>query len=306
MKIEALAVAAGLSAPLILIGSAAGGFLGLSCDVGGTEDIMVVRVWAKFDRPGQDLFLTAAGTPASPMDIHVTGGGTFFQHPFGDFNGKAPSAALVAVFPSLAFDSFVTIGVSKLGPPDGQPVDALQFTPGWPGFGPGPLQGNNLGWGVTPNDAQADPFNPNFVFGNGDVLIGQFSTTDGWYVSVAMKILVRSNGVTTQLSVFTACGCLDKCKDCNPSPSPDCNGNGQLDSCDIEKGKSPDANSNGVPDECELSCLDCAGGDLEVDIVDLLALLGQWGQTGTACDFGGNGVDLLDFLFLLASWGPCP
>ena len=87
---------------------------------------------------------------------------------------------------------------------------------------------------------------------------------------------------------------------------PDCNSNGVLDSCDIAGGQSDDLDGNGVPDECALPCLDCAGGDNVVDVVDMLALLGQWGQVGTPCDFSGNGVSTLDFLFLLDSWGPCP
>lgn len=82
--------------------------------------------------------------------------------------------------------------------------------------------------------------------------------------------------------------------------------NGVLDSCDIADGTSNDGNGDGIPDECDLACLDCAGGDGQVDVLDLLAVLEQWGQAGTPCDFGGNGVDLLDFLYLLANWGPCP
>ncbi|MHC4217894.1 MAG: GC-type dockerin domain-anchored protein [Planctomycetota bacterium] len=43
-----------------------------------------------------------------------------------------------------------------------------------------------------------------------------------------------------------------------------------------------------------------------VNIADFLALLAQWGQVGTPCDFNGDGVDVNDFLALLAAWGPCP
>ena len=50
---------------------------------------------------------------------------------------------------------------------------------------------------------------------------------------------------------------------------------------------------------------DCGNGDGEVGIVDFLALLAQWGQVGTACDFDGGGVGIVDFLKLLANWGPC-
>ena len=51
---------------------------------------------------------------------------------------------------------------------------------------------------------------------------------------------------------------------------------------------------------------DCGDGDGQVAIVDLLALLAQWGGPGP-CDFDGNGaVDIVDLLKLLANWGACP
>ncbi len=45
-----------------------------------------------------------------------------------------------------------------------------------------------------------------------------------------------------------------------------------------------------------------------VDIIDFLALLGQWGIIGAPCDFGlgDPGVSVNDFLKLLSAWGPCP
>jgi len=48
-------------------------------------------------------------------------------------------------------------------------------------------------------------------------------------------------------------------------------------------------------------------GDGMVDVLDLLALLAAWGQTGELPeDITGDGiVDTLDLLALLAAWGPC-
>jgi hypothetical protein len=51
---------------------------------------------------------------------------------------------------------------------------------------------------------------------------------------------------------------------------------------------------------------DCSGDDGEVGIVDVLALLGQWGRAGMSCDVDGGGVGVTDFLVLMANWGPCP
>lgn len=50
---------------------------------------------------------------------------------------------------------------------------------------------------------------------------------------------------------------------------------------------------------------DCGEGDGNVGILDFLALLAQWGQSGSSCDFAGDGVGVLDLLALLAHWGPC-
>ena len=130
------------------------------------------------------------------MLIQVEGGGSFYNHAFG--TDVAPGTALVAAFPILAFDTFVTIGVKTLGDA-GQPSDALVITPGFPaGITGTALSTNESGWAVTPLDDQGDPFNPNFIAGNGSVLIGQFSTADGTGVSGVMLIQYVINGVAEQ------------------------------------------------------------------------------------------------------------
>lgn len=59
-----------------------------------------------------------------------------------------------------------------------------------------------------------------------------------------------------------------------------------------------------VPPPCRW---DCGDGDGAVGIVDLLALLGTWGNPALcACDFDGGGAGVTDLLKLLANWGPCP
>ncbi len=54
---------------------------------------------------------------------------------------------------------------------------------------------------------------------------------------------------------------------------------------------------------------DCAAditGDDVVDVLDLLSVLGAWGQGGVAEDLTGDGiVDVLDLLEVLGAWGPC-
>jgi hypothetical protein len=47
-------------------------------------------------------------------------------------------------------------------------------------------------------------------------------------------------------------------------------------------------------------------GDSFVDVLDLLAVLAAWGNTGGPEDVNGDGiVDVLDLLELLSAWGPC-
>jgi hypothetical protein len=86
----------------------------------------------------------------------------------------------------------------------------------------------------------------------------------------------------------------------------DCNGNGTIDSCDIDDGTSDDDNANGIPDECE--CPADLDGDGQVGVTDFLALLAEWGPNpGHPADLDGDGqVGVTDFLALLAAWGPCP
>jgi len=56
----------------------------------------------------------------------------------------------------------------------------------------------------------------------------------------------------------------------------------------------------------EASCLGDANGDFTVDVVDLLAVIAEWGETVSIADFDDNGiVDVADLLFVIAAWGDC-
>jgi hypothetical protein len=49
------------------------------------------------------------------------------------------------------------------------------------------------------------------------------------------------------------------------------------------------------------------GGDGEVNIDDLLAVINAWGQPGGPEDVNGDGtVDIDDLLIVINAWGPCP
>ena len=175
MKVKTLSVLAGISAPLIMTATADAGFVGITTTAKPNPfNLYVVNVYAEFDNPGNDFMESVAGTPGAPLSISVVGG-SFWNHPI--FGGDtAPSAALVGAFPSLAFDSFLTIGVKMTGP-GGQPFDGTTLV----GNLPVPLAGTSFGttngsWAILGPLAQGNPFDPiNSFPGNGQLLIGQFS-----------------------------------------------------------------------------------------------------------------------------------
>ncbi len=160
MKATTLRTLVGVMTPLILTGSVQAGFAGLSTTSKPNEfGLLVVNLYAEFDRPGEDFLIAVAGTANAPMLIQVIGG-TFYQHPFG--NDAPPPGVLVDTYPSLAYDTFVTIGVKCVGDPPCQPIDAVNFTGT---FGLNTLQ--EAAWAISLDDAQGDPFNPNYVAGDG-------------------------------------------------------------------------------------------------------------------------------------------
>ncbi len=194
MKMKTLAMLAGVSAPMILSGSSDAGFVGIK--VVGKDNpfnLLVCNVYAIFDRPGEDFVEAVAGTYNTPMLIEVIGG-SFYNTP-NLSTDQAPSTFLIGIFPSLAFDTFVTIGVKSVGTA-GQPKDNLTITTGFPGITGSVLFTDQAGWGLTPLADQRDPFNPNASFpGNGQILIGQFTGTPG-STAITGQFLIQytSNG----------------------------------------------------------------------------------------------------------------
>ena len=204
MKVRTLSVLAGVSAPLILGGSADAGFVGIK--VVGKDNpfgLFVCNVYAIFDRPGQDFVEAIAGTANAKMNIEVFGG-VFFNTP-NVGTDQAPSTFLISIFPSLAYDTFVTIGVKSTGA-NGQPKDNLTITTGFPwGITGSVLNTSQSGYGVTPLEAQGDPFNAAASFpGNGQILIGQFTGTPGTTAIVGTFLFqYTSNGNQFQQTVVS-------------------------------------------------------------------------------------------------------
>jgi hypothetical protein len=122
MKVRTLAVLAGVGMPLIATGAAPATYLGIyAVEKPNPYGLLTVNVYAEFDNPGGDRWESAGGAPGSPLNITVLGG-SFYNHQFG--SNQAPQAALVAAFPSLAYDSFYTAGRGAQRAEPDQPAGA--------------------------------------------------------------------------------------------------------------------------------------------------------------------------------------
>ncbi len=194
MKATTLRTLVGVMTPLILTGSVQAGFLGIKVvSKPNLYGLLVCNVYAEFDRPGQDFFTKVGGTPNAPLLIEVIGG-TFYNHSFG--GNTAPSTMLVEAFPSLGYDSFVTINAKVTS---NAFLDATVETPGLPQIAGTSFATSSAGWAVTPIDPQIDPWNSDYGGpGNGQSLFAQFATADGSAIQGTMLIGGVSNGVLMQ------------------------------------------------------------------------------------------------------------
>lgn len=147
---------------LLATGYANADFQGISIDTldGGFGVGTTYRVYV--DVEAGDQLDAVFGDAVDPLLIGSTAG--FYQNQFGTH--KAPSAALFSFFPSLEYDSFVTIGVlTDVG------NAMLDIGVDWADFeGGSDIVTSNGSWFATPDDAQVFEI-------DGRVLIGQFTTT---------------------------------------------------------------------------------------------------------------------------------
>lgn len=280
MRLTTISMAAGIAA--LSAGGPAGATLTGIEVVAEPHDpgLVACTVYARFSDP-DDQLLAVLGTPASPLGVTVTGG-TLFQHPLG--SDLEPIQALVAVFPDLAWDTFVTIGVG----PDGG--DNTLLMPPWPGFGPSAVNATDSGWFITPDDPQGTPDE------NGRVLLGVF-THDGTAIEGHVLVQFVTGGVHMQASVGF----------CN-GPAASCVA-GDLDGDNLVT----------IDDFLALladwgACAGCPAdldGDGQTGINDFLMLLANWTTfsvipTGAAItDLNGDGITgFTDLVTLLQCVGP--
>jgi uncharacterized protein (TIGR03382 family) len=162
-NLKLLGLTAGVGS-LVLAGSATADFLGFDIDQveNGMAGLTTYRVYAVIDAGGE---LDAVyGDDVNALSIQSST--SFYQNQFGGYG--TPSESLFAFFPSLEFDSFVTIGLLH------DEDDAMMHIGiDWDDFedNGGDIWTDNGTWFATPNEPQVQEV-------NGRVLIGQF-TTDG-------------------------------------------------------------------------------------------------------------------------------
>jgi hypothetical protein len=174
MKMKTMAVLAGISAPLIMTASADAGFVGINVTTKPNGfNLLVLSIYAEFDNPGDDYMSAVAGTEDVPLSITVIGG-TFYDHPEG--YDAPPYDWAILFWPSIAFDSFYTIGLQSIGPA----IEDQAVYINMPSLAGDSVFSTDCAVGVMgfPNSTypQNDPFDPDFSFpGNGEILIGQFA-----------------------------------------------------------------------------------------------------------------------------------
>ncbi len=161
LKLLGLTVGVG---SLVLAGSASADFLGFDIETvdNGMAGLTTYRVYAVIDAGGE--VDAVYGDDVNALSIQSST--SFYQNQFGSH--RAPSASLFAFFPSLEFDSFVTIGLLD---DDGDAMMDIGID--WTDFedNGGAIYTDNGTWFATPNEPQVQEV-------NGRVIIGQF-TTDG-------------------------------------------------------------------------------------------------------------------------------
>ena len=211
-------------------------------------------------------------------DKRLATSGTFYQNPFGGPTSMEINPLLYGNFPSLQYDSFVTIGaMDNTGYPYTNNA-LMNIGIDWTNFedNGGDVYTNNGLWFVTPDDAQGQPMlftNHNCVDKYG-VLIARVTVFDPLQnanVFIGALFQGKDNTGTT----WQATGSIEAFN----LTITDCNNNGVDDTCDISNGTSFDDNGNGIPDECEFP--DCNGNGID-DSVDIA------NGTSADCDLDGT------------------
>ena len=162
MKVLTLTASVG---SLILAGAASADFQGISYELSTNAYGNTIQVFVELE--AGDQLNAVYGDGDNALLIEAVGG-SFYQNAFGGATSTLINPALFPVFPSLAYDSWVTIGLS-----DQVGNAMLNIGIDWANFeAGGSFSTDNGSWFATPDDAQV------YEIG-GRVLIGQFTLIDG-------------------------------------------------------------------------------------------------------------------------------
>lgn len=309
MKSKHLCMLTGLGTSGLLATGASAELTAIVVEEVPNEFASTCDVYAQFDNPNDAVVMvgqlpfTVGGTPALNISIGqpdpenndeiITG--TFYQHPLG--GDSPPDFALVAAFPSLEFDTYVTIGAPTVE----NGGDTVLFEPAWAGFGASTLAGTNVAWMRVPEDtavAGADPQNR--------VLLGRFSTQDGTGLVASFTIKWRP-GDGSQFAVQTAL--FNVCHEfgCGSCTEGDAHVDNLVDTRDLLEGLLANwTRRENITFSAASADFDNDGDVGPIDLIHMLKCYG--GPAVDPCDdadLDGDGViGVGDLCLLVAAWGP--
>jgi len=167
MKQRTITISTAAVSCLIACGTASADFQSLSWDMFQTAWGDTYRLYVDIDTGGE--VDAVFGDPLDAMFIETNSGSSFYQNMFGGPTSMDINASLFGFFPSLEFDSFVTIGrltntsnaLLNIG------FDWSTFEAG------GSMSTSNGSWFATTMDDQVHDQ------GDGRILIGQFTVEVG-------------------------------------------------------------------------------------------------------------------------------
>jgi hypothetical protein len=238
-------------------------------DAGG--DNYTVDVYAVLD-DGNRLDAVAGNSTTTKL---IATGGTFYQNANCGPTSTNNNDAFWSFYPSMEFDSFVTIRCLSSGcSGDNNTLQNVGID--WTSFeAGGDLMVTNGTWFITPDQPIGESQSIDLGCGDENVVRIARLTIMGLDNYVEMNALFQgrdADNVTWQSSSY---GIFDYVE----MEYTDCNGNGVLDGCDFLNGDLHDDNGDGVWDECEFN--DC--NDNGIHDGDDIA-------NGTSEDCNGNGI----------------
>ena len=245
-------------------------------DIGENWTVDVFAVMGETERLD-----AVAGNANQQKTIESTGG--FWQSSVGGPTSQDVNPAFYPLEPTLEWDSRVTIGgLDSSGDPFPENnlgdigIDWSSFESG------GGFSAGNGTWYILPIDEQGEAraFTSQDCAERHGVLIARL-TVLGDASEVLVEALFQGRDGAGQGWQQPASRLFDA------SGFEDCNANGTSDSCDIAGGTSEDTDGNGVPDECESTCTYDIDGDGDVDIDDILNMIGSFGNPYTIDDLLG-------------------